>query len=138
MIPESGEPAAHPPPKGAAESGAALASAVLSYLQGWAGLLGIEVKEAAVHYLVLAGLVIGAVLLLGFGYILALLFVAFGLAALLDVRWVWVTLGLCLLHLLGAAALLLVVKVRARRAMFSATGGMIREEVARLRGEEET
>ncbi len=101
----------------------ALLAAKLAYLRARLELAGLEGKEAAVHYGVIVGLVLGGFVALIFGYLFAVIAVVFFVAHLIggETAWIWVLLGAAALHLVGAAVLLLVAKVRLGVPMFSAS-----------------
>src|SRR5471032_1513964 len=80
-----------------------LSGSIGRHLQALVALAGVESKEAAAIYLRVAIAVgVGLVLAL-FGYLLLLLFVAFLLATVFHIAWMWIALGLGVLHLIGVA-----------------------------------
>ncbi|HEV7405726.1 MAG TPA: phage holin family protein [Chthoniobacteraceae bacterium] len=106
---------------------AGLLSASAGYLQGRLQLLGLESKEAAVHYAIIVGLLIAALVVLVFGYFFLCFFAIFGLAALIEAftsarhAYIWVTLGMALLHIGAAVGAVLYAKARFAEPMFTAT-----------------
>lgn len=112
-----------PPPDEAGffEHGRALLAALSAYLPARLALLGIETKEALVHFGIILGLVILALCVVIFGY----LFLCFGLvmlvARLLEVHVEWIVLGFALVHFLVAIGCLVYVRTRLNAAMFGAT-----------------
>ena len=102
---------------------AGVLSAKLAYIKARLQLAGIEGKEAAVHYAIILGMAIGALVLTLFGYF----FLIFGLIFLVALlcgggnAWIWVTLGAALLHLGGAVALLFVGKGKLAEPMLTNT-----------------
>ena len=71
------------------------------HIQALVALAGLESREAAGVY-VRALIALGvALVLLMFGYLLSLIFVAFALAALFHWDWIWIALGLAAAHFLG-------------------------------------
>jgi uncharacterized membrane protein YqjE len=100
----------------------ALVAAKLAYLKARLELAGIEGKEAAIHLAIILGLAIGGLILVVFGYfffVLALVFLvalAFGSGS-----WVYVLLGAALLHIIGAAALVLIARFRLGVPLFPLT-----------------
>lgn len=100
----------------------ALLAAKLAYLKARLELAGIEGKEAAIHLGIILGLAIVALVLLIFGYFFLVLFLVFLIGlAFGGNAWVWVMLGAALLHLIGAALLLLIAKVRLGIPLFPLT-----------------
>ena len=101
----------------------ALLAAKLAYLRARLELAGLEGKEAAMHFGILLGLLIGGLIALVFGYCFLVIALVFLLAAAFGGgnAWIWVTLGAATLHFLGAAVLILVAKAKFGTPMFSAT-----------------
>jgi uncharacterized membrane protein YqjE len=114
---------------------AGLIGAKMAYLRARLALAGIEGKEAAVHYAIILGLAIGALILVLFGYF----FVIFALVFLVawacggGNAWIWVTLGAGLLHVGGALALLVIAKAKLSQPMFTATLDEFRKDQECLR-----
>ena len=102
---------------------AGLLAAKLAYLRARLELAGIEAREAAVHYAIILGLAIGALIVLVFGYLFLVIALVFLVAALLGTAhaWIWVLLGAALLHLLGAAILAWIAKAKLSSPMFTAS-----------------
>ena len=102
---------------------AGLIAAKLAYLRARLELAGIEAREATVHYAIILGLAIGALVVLVFGYLFLVIALVFLVAALLGSAhaWIWVLLGAALLHLLGAAILGWIAKVKLSAPMFTAS-----------------
>lgn len=100
-----------------------LLAAKLGYLRARLKLAGIEGKEAAIHAGIIAGLAVGALVVLIFGYF----FLVIGLVFLIALAfgggnaWIWVLLAAAVLHILGAVILLLVAKGRLGTALFPLT-----------------
>ena len=102
---------------------AGVLSASAEYLKSRFQLAGLEAKEAALHYGIIVALVIAALVVVFFGYIFLCFFAIFGIAALIggDYAWIWVTLGMALLHFGAAVGCLLYAKKRLSEPMFTAT-----------------
>jgi uncharacterized membrane protein YqjE len=98
-------------------------SASFDYLKARLQLAGIEAKEASLHYVIMLALLVGALVVVTFGYFffcLALVFLiswAFGDGH----AWIWVTFGMALLHFGGAAACLFIAKGKFAAPVFTAT-----------------
>lgn len=113
----------------------ALIGANLAYLRARLALAGVEGKEAAVHYAIILGLGIGALIIVLFGYF----FVIFALVFLIawacggGNSWIWVTLGAGLLHFGGALALVFVAKGKLSQPVFTATLDEFRKDQECLR-----
>jgi len=86
-------------------------------------LAGEEAREAAELYLRL-GIFLGAALFFAaFGYILVLLCIAFIVAAVFNVSWLWILPVLAIVHLVVAFLCALHVKTHWRTPLFPATRG---------------
>jgi uncharacterized membrane protein YqjE len=98
-------------------------SASVDYLKARLQLAGIEAKEASVHYVIMLALVVGALVVVTFGYFFFCLALVFLISwALGDGHaWIWVTLGMALLHFGGAAACLFLAKGKLAEPVFTAT-----------------
>lgn len=107
-----------------------LLAAKLAFLRARLELAGLEGKEAAVHFAILFGLLVGGLIALVFGYGFLVIALVFLLAAAFGGvhAWIWVTLGAATLHFFGAAALILVAKAKLRMPMFSATLDEIKQD----------
>ena len=103
------------------------------HIQSLVALAGLESREAAGIYIrALIAVVIALVLLL-FGYLLALIFVAFALAALCHWDWIWISLGLAVLHFAGVAGCLLYLQARLKSPVFTATSTELKRDFAALK-----
>jgi uncharacterized membrane protein YqjE len=102
---------------------AGLLAAKLAYWRARLELAGIEAREASVHYAIILGLAIGALIVLVFGYFFLVIALVFLVAALLGTEhaWIWVLLGAALLHLLGAGILGWIAKTKLSASMFTAS-----------------
>ncbi len=98
-------------------------SASAAYLKARFQLAGLEAKEAAVHYAIIVALLIGALIVVVFGYVFLCMGIVFAIAALFESRhaWIGVTFGMALLHFGGAVAMVFLAKGRFSSPMFSET-----------------
>jgi uncharacterized membrane protein YqjE len=100
----------------------ALLAAKLAYLHARLELAGIEGKEAAIHLGIILGLAIVALVMVVFGYFFLVLFLVFLIGlAFGGNAWVWVMLGAAVIHIVGAAVLLLIAKARLGQPLFPLT-----------------
>jgi uncharacterized membrane protein YqjE len=101
----------------------ALVAAKLGYLRARLKLAGIEGKEAAIQGAIIAGLAVGALVAVIFGYFLLVFGVVFLIALAFDNdnAWIWVLLAAALLHFVGAVVLLLIAKARLGTPFFPLT-----------------
>jgi uncharacterized membrane protein YqjE len=98
-----------------------LAASLSSYLQGRLSLAGIEGKEAFVHFLkLLAWVILGGVALV-FGYFFLCLVIVFALAQFSGISWIWITLGMALLHFAATAFCLWTARKRLAVPVFTYT-----------------
>jgi uncharacterized membrane protein YqjE len=103
------------------------------HVQALVALAGLESREAASVYVrALLALAAGLVFLL-FGYLLLLLFVAFVLAWVFAVDWIWISLGLAVLHFLGVAGCALYLKSRLKTPLFVSTTAELQRDLDALR-----
>ena len=102
---------------------AAMLGANLAYLRARFLLIGLEGKEAAIHYAIILGCAAAALVVVVFGYLFVVLFLVFLIAAAFRSphAWIWVTLGAAVFHLAAAAGLLLFAKARLAQPVFAAT-----------------
>lgn len=129
----AGTPPPTPPPHdGLAAAALRGFGSLLRHLQALGALAQFEAREASLQYLKVFVYAILAVLFLAFGYVSFLLFVSFLLGGLFGISWLWITLGLTLLHL----ALLLVCAWQIRhgiqRPVFTATAEEFRRDARAL------
>jgi uncharacterized membrane protein YqjE len=103
------------------------------HLQALVTLAGLESREAAGIYLRALVAVIAALVLLLFGYLLTLIFVAFALAALFHWDWIWISLGLAVVHFLLVGGCLLYLKARLKSPVFTATSAELQRDFAALK-----
>ncbi|PTX98015.1 hypothetical protein DB345_04030 [Spartobacteria bacterium LR76] len=130
--------AAVPPPEGRGETHGLidaithLCGSLGRHIHALSSLAGVEAKEAAGVYLRVA-IAVAAGLLLGlFAYLLLLLSIAF-LLALSGVSWLWITLGLGLLHVGGVAACYVFIRGQVRKPVFATTQEELRKDFASLK-----
>lgn len=98
-------------------------SGLAAYSKARLQLAGLEAKEAAVHYIIIIALLIGALVIVVFGYLFLCMAIVFAIAALFESRhaWIGVTFGMALLHFGGAVALIFLAKNRFSAPMFTET-----------------
>jgi uncharacterized membrane protein YqjE len=98
-----------------------LIAAGLEYFQARLALVGIEAKEALLHFGIIIGLFVLAVAVLVFGYLFLCIALTVLIAQLLGISPGWVILILALLHFALAAGSVLFAVIRLKTAVFSAT-----------------
>jgi len=110
-----------------------LLGSIGEHLQALFALAGLETKEALGLYVRAAIFLVIALVLVIFGYAFFILFVAFALAALFGVAWIWITLGLAGLHVAGTIGCLLYVKARVKTPVFATTSVELRKDFESLK-----
>jgi uncharacterized membrane protein YqjE len=103
------------------------------HVQGLLQLAGLETKEAALVGLRLLILLIAAAVFAIFGYVLALFFVAFLLAIAFQISWVWVSLGLAVLHFVAVAVCAVLAWNYLRTPVFKATAAELKRDFEALK-----
>ncbi|HEY5705280.1 MAG TPA: phage holin family protein [Terrimicrobiaceae bacterium] len=103
------------------------------HVQGLLQLAGLESKEAAFVGLRLLVLLIAGVVLGFFGYLLGLFFVVFLLAIVFGVAWIWILLGLAVLHLVAVAVCAILIRNYLRTPVFKATAAELKRDFEALK-----
>ena len=121
-------------PQGAVPEVLRFAGTFGRHVQGLVQLASIESKEAAMVGVRLLALLIASIVLAIFGYVLILLFIACRLAIVFGVSWLWISLGLALLHFAGLGICALLVVRSLRSPFFRATAAELRRDFDALKG----
>ena len=103
------------------------------HVQGLIQLASLETKEAAMVGLRLLALVVASVVFAVFGYVLILFFIAFLLAMVFGVSWLWISLGLAMLHFVAVAVCALVAMKHLRSPIFKATAAELKRDFDALK-----
>ena len=103
------------------------------HVQGLLQLAGLESKEAALVGLRLLILIVAATVLAIFGYVLALFFVAFLLAIAFQISWIWISLGLAVLHFVAVAVCAILTWKYVRTPVFKATAAELKRDFEALK-----
>lgn len=125
----------HPvPPDEPALSTAAsdFASSAVRFMRALTGLFGLEMRETGTQALVLALLAAGIIACCVFAYVFLLAAAMILLVGLAGGGWVAALIALCVLHALLAVVLVLWLRARARRPLFSGTREAVRREAERF------
>lgn len=96
-------------------------------------LAGLEGREAAAIYLRVVAVFVAALVFAIFGYILTLFFLAFLLALVFGVNWIWISLGFAVFHLLAAGLCLFYVKSNIGAPVFQATSAELKKDFESLK-----
>jgi uncharacterized membrane protein YqjE len=97
-----------------------------------------ESKSALVNVLILAGCLIGAALLVAFGFVFLLASAVVGLAHALQVSWVWVALAVALLLFLLALLCVIIARARMKKPMFRTMAAELKKDREWLKNLEKT
>lgn len=117
-------------------AGMALRALIGSVAQHAAGLISLascEGREAGAHYLRLLIVFFSAAFFLLIGYLFLLLFVIFFLSHWLGVSWMWITLGVAVLHGIAAVIGIWIFVRTVSKPMFSSTISEIKKDLETLR-----
>ncbi len=98
------------------------------HLQALAALASFETREAAGVYLRVVIALVAGIVCAVFAYLLLLLFVAFLAATVFHINWIWIALGLSLLHLAGAGACAWFIRARLKTPVFASTNAELRRD----------
>jgi uncharacterized membrane protein YqjE len=103
------------------------------HVQGLLQLASLETKEAALVGVRLLVLLIAGVVLAIFGYLLALFFLAFLLAFAFGISWIWILLGLAVLHFAAVAYCAISARNCLRTPVFKATAVELQRDFEALK-----
>ncbi|MEP6686240.1 MAG: phage holin family protein [Verrucomicrobiota bacterium] len=103
-----------------------LGNSLAGFFESRISLVASESKSALVHLLVLVGCLVAAGILFAFGYIFLLVSVVAAVAHALHLSWIWIALGIALLHFVLAIVCVLIVRSRIAKPVF-------RESLAELK-----
>jgi len=105
-----------------------LLNSVVGFLESRAALFAKESKTALVHVLILVACLLGAGLMVLFGYVFLVVSAVAGLAHVLHTSWVKVALGAAVLHFLLAFACLMIARSRMHKSMFEMTSVELKKD----------
>ncbi len=106
----------------------ALVNSLTGFLESRIALFAKESKTALVHVLVLVGCLAAAAILGLFGYVFLVASAVFGLAHVLHVSWVKISLGAALLHFILAFVCVMIAKSRMNKSMFEMTSVELKKD----------
>jgi uncharacterized membrane protein YqjE len=128
-MPEVSGPAHSPADSGPMAAALRYLGSILRYFTALAGLAQTEAKEAAVIYCKVAVYLVLGLIFLIFGYIFFIIFVAFLLATVFGISWIWITLGLVVLHVALTVVCACSVRSGFRSPVFVATLAELRKDM---------
>ncbi|MFZ9932449.1 MAG: phage holin family protein [Chthoniobacterales bacterium] len=133
MHPSPGaERPASPEPPGLSAAASDFSASAIRFSRALTGLFGLELRESGWHALLLAALALALLLALVFGYVFLLLAAGLAVVESFGAGLIPTALGLGLLHVAAACALVLVLRARIKRPLFPGTREAVRREVERL------
>jgi len=106
----------------------ALVNDLAGFLESRIGLFAKESKTALVHVIVLLGCIVGAAVLVLFGYVFLIASAIAGLAQGLEISWIWISLAAAGLHFVLALVCLLIARARMKKAMFESTAAELKKD----------
>ena len=95
--------------------------------------MALESREAGGHAARIALAFIGALILVIFAYVFALLFLIFLLHFVCGIGWIWICLGVAILHALGAGGCVWFGKNALKQKFFESTAEAIRKDIEALK-----
>ena len=95
-----------------------VANTLAGFFEARVSLFARESKTALLQILLLAGAVIGALVLLASGYVFLIVSVIFGIAHAAGVSWVWIALAAAVLHFILAGACAFAAKAQISKPLF--------------------
>lgn len=110
-----------------------LANTLAGFFEARINLFARESKGALLHLLLLAGAVVGALVLIASGYVFLIVSVIFGIAHAAGVSWVWIALGAALLHFVLAGVCAFVAKNQITKPMFQVSIEELKKDRAWLK-----
>ena len=113
---------------GLRENLVALVGSLAQFFQSRIQLAAQESKAAARRLAVVIGCALAAAGLMFFGYVFFVVFAIVGLARLLGMSWIWVTLVVALLHFGAALVCFVIARTQVKHPMFRETAGVLRED----------
>ncbi len=127
-------PVTQPPKPSGGLTGAALTAfgSVLRHLQALLALARLEAREASVQYLKILVYGLLALLFVAFGYVSLLLFISFLLGGLFGISWLWITLGLTILHFILVGLCAVQIKAGLQQPVFPALLDELRRDARAL------
>lgn len=130
--PQSG-PAAFTGTRGVSGEFMSLVGSLSRHVSALGSLAGAEAKEATALYVRLAVMLGAGLFFAAFGYILLWVFLAFLIATIFHVGWIWILLGFTLVHFLVAFVCANHVRTHWRTPVFQSTSAEIRRDLDALK-----
>jgi uncharacterized membrane protein YqjE len=111
----------------------ALLASLAQFFQSRLQLAARESKAAGINFIVIVACAIAAAMMSVLAYLLLIVFAICGIAYLLSVWWVWITLAAALLHLGGALLCLIIARAKSKGLAFHETRTVLKEDIEWLK-----
>jgi uncharacterized membrane protein YqjE len=111
----------------------ALVASLTQFLESRLQLAARESKAAVRHLVTLVACLIAAAVLSIFGYVFLIVFVIFEVARWIGVSWIWVALGLALLHFVAALFCLIIARGQSKHLTLRDTASVLKEDTEWLK-----
>lgn len=105
-----------------------LANSLAAFFETRLSLVARESKGALVHLLLLAGAVVGALILVASGYVFLIVSVIFAIAHAAGVSWVWIALAAAVVHFALAAGCGLFAATQFKKPIFQISVGELKRD----------
>jgi uncharacterized membrane protein YqjE len=105
-----------------------LLNTLVGFFESRASLFAYESKGALVHIIVLVACLIGALVMVGFGYVFLLVSLIFAIAHALGVSWVWIAMATAGVHFVLALVCALIARSRLKQKMFESTTAELKRD----------
>ncbi len=128
-------PAGH---RGLSANLTALLSSGAHFFESRLSLASKEAKAAVLQLVTLMAYGIAALMLVLLGYAFLIVFAIVGLAHLIGVSWIWVALGVALLHFAGALLCIIIARGQMKRPVFRDTASVLKEDTEWLKNLDQT
>ena len=116
----------------------ALVASLTQFLESRLKLAARESKAALFHVVAAVACLVAAAVFMICGYVFLIVFVIFEVAHLLEVAWIWVALGLALLHFVAALLCLAIARGQAKHLTFPDTVSVLKEDTEWLKNLDQT
>lgn len=116
----------------------ALIASLTQFLESRLKLAARESKAALLHLVVAVACLVAAAVFAICGYVFLIVFVTVEVADLLKVYWIWVALGLALLHFVAALLCLVIARGQAKHLVLRDTASVLKEDTEWLKNLDQT
>jgi uncharacterized membrane protein YqjE len=115
-----------------------LLASLTQFLESRLKLVTRESKAALVHLVTAVACLAAAAVFSLCGYVFLIVFITFELAHQLKVSWIWVALGLALLHFVAAFFCLMIARGRLKHPILRDTASVLKEDTEWLKNLDQT